>query len=416
MLQDIETGRWTEIGFINGAVVDRGAVRGIPMPVNAALVRQIRFFGGRRRVRVPFQDLRIDSPNERKTLLKATEAVLAHGHFVLGPEVDEFQDAVAARLGRRYAVAVGSGFDALLLGLRALGIEPGNEVIVPAFSEPGVARVLLLAGARPVFADVGPDLTIDPAAVKAQITDRTRAVIATDWAGRLPDLETLLEVAGHDGLPVVEHAAHAFGAERAGHKAGTSGTIGCFCMGPERTLAAGGQFGLVVTDNEAVTKCLKGLRAGCTDGSDSRGGKLVHDARPDTLQGALLLKRLNRVDGVIRIREEHAHFYEERLAGIVGTPPVDPGERHAYWSYTVLAEDRDRLKDQLVGTGIDARVVPESLLLDHPALEGIARGNCPRARELHAKVLSLPVHEKLTDTQLELVVNAVEAFYGKDQA
>lgn len=362
-------------------------------------------------MKVPYQDLSLSSPRERQALLDAIGAVMERGHQMMGPEIEELEGAVARRIGRGHAVMVGSGTAALELALRALGIRPGDEVITTPLTTPSTVNAIRLTGAVPVFGDVGPDLNLDPASVVPLITERTRALLPVHWSGRLCDMDGFWDIARERNLGVIEDGSRAFGGERLGHKSGGTGEIGCFSFNPTKVFAACGEAGMALTDDDGVAERLRLLRLGghaCPQATEPSP-----NARPDSLQAAILLKRLQQVDGILRIREENARLLDEALDGLVTLPPSEHGERHVYQAYTILteADRRDALKAHLAAAGIDARIDPPTLVPDLPAHRENARGDWLHARDLHRRMLSLPIHEKLEEEQVERMADAVRAFF-----
>lgn len=396
------------------------------------------FHGGRvcwsgtkeRVVRVPFLDLRVIDADERAELLEAVEGVLRHGRLVLGPEVEAFERRIAGMCGRRYAVGVGSGTDALFIGLRAAGIgsTPGSvrggerdEVITTGMSWIATANAIVMSGALPVFADVGEDLNIDPASVRSLITPRTRAILAVHNQGRLADVAALRGIADRHGLMLIEDAAQAFGARGSdGRAAGAFGEVGCMSMNPMKVLAALGEAGAIVTDDPAIAERAVALRYnGTVHREDCHWPSL--NGRLDTLQAAMLLRRLDRLEGVLARRRSIAMRYHRGLAepaadGRVRLPieheRLRPLGRDVYYTYTVQLDGRDELMRHLESHGIESRVRHPIILPGHTAYRAAARGRWDRAAVLVDRMLCLPVHEKMSDEQVEHVIASVRSFFG----
>jgi len=362
-------------------------------------------------MRVPFLDLRVTDEGERAELLSAVDAVLRHGRIVLGPETGEFEQRVAERVGRRFAIGVNSGTDALILSLRALGIGPGDEVIVPPLSFVATANTVALSGATPVFADLDDDLTLDPASVKPLITSRTRAIVPVHWAGKVCRMEEIVPLAEKHELFVIEDAAQAFDAERNGKKAGAFGTVGCFSMNCMKVFASVGEAGAVVTDDPALRDKLIQLRYhGLIDKETC--GALSHNGRLDTIQAAMLIKRLDRLDAVIEARRMNAAYYTDRLSGLVATPREDNAGRDVYYTYQILTERRDELMAYLATRGIETKPGHLYLMPDQPVYRDGGKAVCANARKLHPRILCLPVSEKLTEAQREYVAESVREFFA----
>ncbi len=360
-------------------------------------------------MKVPFLDLRVADDAERRELTDALDAVLRHGRFVFGPEVEELEGRLAAACGRRFAVGVGSGTDALILGLKSLGIGPGDEVITTPLSFVATANAISLAGAVPVFADVGDDLNLDPDTIGPLVTAATKAILSVHWTGRVCRMAEIVALAERRGLMVVEDCSQAFGATRDGAPAGSFGAVACFSMNPMKVFAACGEAGFVATDGEDAAETLRALRYNGMVDRDTCG-QVSHNARLDTVQAAMLLKRLDRYADVVAKRRDTALFYDGALAGVVEPPPADGGS--VYYTYTVLAADRDRLRVHLAKKGIETKVQHLPLMPDQPAHRASVRGDCPNARRLMERALALPVNEKVSASQRQYVADCVRAFYG----
>ena len=363
-------------------------------------------------MKVRFLDLSVRDDASRQDLLRAIETVLCHGRLVLGPEVDEFEEAMARRCRRRYAVGVGSGSEALYLGMRALGIGPGDEVITPALSWIATANAIRLNGAEPVFADIGDDLNINPDSVRRLITSKTRAILPVHYNGRICHMSALREIAEEAGLLLIEDAAQAFGATLDLEPAGSFGDIACFSMNPMKILAACGEAGAVLTDREDLFERLKSLRyAGTVDRETCIVPSL--NGRLDTLQAAVLLQRLKSVDREIAARRTSAVQYHVQLRDIVHTPTEAGGEYNVYYTYTILAPRRDELQLFLEAKGIESRVRHRILMPEQPTYRDRVRGQYPNAKRLVEMILSLPMHHKMTENQADYVAESIRAFYAQ---
>jgi dTDP-4-amino-4,6-dideoxygalactose transaminase len=363
--------------------------------------------------RVPFLDLRIDDSTSREGLLAAIDAVFRHGRFIIGPEVEELEKQVATRCGRKYAVGVNSGTDALFLGLKSLGIGPGDEVVTTSLSWIATANAIALTGATPVFADICDDLNIDPASVQRSITPRTKAIVSVHYTGKVCQMSVLIQIAEEHGLLVIEDAAQAFGARHHGREAGSFGVVACFSMNPMKVFAACGEAGMVVTNQEDIYNRLIALRYnGMIDREKCIEVSL--NGRLDTLQAAILLKRLPYVDQIIQKRREIASWYDEQLAELVQIPKEAEGEWDVYYTYTIQADRRDELKAFLEAKGIETRIQHPYLMPEQPAYRDAARGHFPNAQRLVKRILCIPAHEKLTRADVDYVAACIHEFYGRD--
>jgi len=361
--------------------------------------------------KVPFLDLRVQEPAERRELLEAFDAVLTHGRIVLGPEVAQLEAEIALRCRRRFAIGVNSGTDALLLALRCLDLKPGDEVITTSLTWLATASAIRLAGGTPVFADIRDDLNIDPDSVARLVSPRTRALLPVHYTGKVCRMDELDKLAQSHKLSVIEDSAQAFGATLNGRPAGSFGTLGCFSMNPMKVLSALGEAGMVVTDKEDLAARIDRLRYHGTVNRE-RCVEVSWNGRLDTLQAAFLLRRLKRFDTLIARRREIASWYADLLSGVVELPVERPGERDVYYTYTIRGDRRDELKTYLESRGIESKIQHPILTSEQPVHAG-ARGEWTRAAALRDRILCLPVHEKLERLQVEHVATCVREFYRK---
>ena len=360
-------------------------------------------------VRVPFLDLRRQVMSMRAELDTSIGRVLDQGHFILEEQVAAFEAAFAAYCGAGYAVGVASGTDAITIALRALGIGAGDEVVVPAnVCVPTVAGVEA-AGARPVLADPETaSFALDPDQLAEAITPRTRAVVVVHLYGQCGDMSSLLEVARRLNLRLVEDAAHAHGASYQGTPVGSLGDAAAFSFYPTKNLGALGDGGAVVTNDGRTAERARRLRS---YGFDDRGRSILKgtNSRLDTLQAAVLLTKLRRLDTWNERRRELATRYREALhdTGLI-LPAEADGREHVYHHFVVRSRERERLREKLRRTGVGTAVHYPLPIHGHRAYAGLARGADLRvSEELAATVLSLPLYPELTDTEQEYVIDAV---------
>ena len=357
---------------------------------------------------IPFIDLR---PAEDAAVIRAAiERVVASGWFVLGPEVEAFEREFAAASGAAHAIGVANGTDAIALLLRAAGIGPGDEVIVPAMTAAYTGLAVLMAGARPVFADVdAATLTLDPAAAAAAVTPRTRAIVPVHLYGQAADMDGLSAVASRHQLAIVEDCCQAHGATGGGVSVGTRGLGGAFSFYPTKNLGAFGDGGAVVTGDRALADRIRRLRNG---GQADRYHHLEPgiNSRLDEMQAAILRAKLPLLPGVTAERRRLAGAYRRQLpAGVTAIAERDPG--HVYHLFPVRSGERDALQAHLRAAGIET-------LIHYPVpmpAQGAFRGEqpaaaCPMAAQAAGELLSLPLHPALADGDITRVADAVGAF------
>ncbi|HEV2147113.1 MAG TPA: DegT/DnrJ/EryC1/StrS family aminotransferase [Longimicrobiaceae bacterium] len=374
-------------------------------------------------MQVPLLDLTGQYRTVADEVQRALQAVIEEQRFILGPVVDRFEAEVAEHLGVEHAVGCASGTDALLLGLRALGVERGDEVVTTPFTFFATAGAIHNAGARPVFADIDPaTFNLDPAAAEAALGERTRAVVPVHLFGQMAEMEAFRALGDRRGVPVLEDAAQAIGARRLLEDGRwiTTGTLGdacAFSFFPSKNLGAFGDAGMTVTGDAAVAERLRRLRV--------HGGRQMYhheevgyNSRLDALQAAVLSAKLPYLVGWSERRREHARFYDEALAGIGGlaTPTVLPGNESIYNQYTLRVGDgrRDDLAAFLRERGVGSSVYyPVPLHLQECfAYLGCRQGEFPESERAAREVLSIPVFPELTEAQREHVAGAIREFFG----
>ncbi len=350
--------------------------------------------------KIPMVDLGAQTDRLWPELEKALHDVLRSGRFILGPNVEAFEREAASFLGTRYAVGVGSGTDALVLGLRALGVGPGDEVIVPSFTFFATAESVSLVGATPVFAEIEPTtFCLEPDAVAKAISLRTRAIVPVHLFGHPAEMDAIGELARGRGLALLEDAAQSFGAVYRGRKVGGLGNAAAFSFFPSKNLGAFGEAGLVATDDAAVADAVRSLRA---HGSRERymHTEIGYNARLDEIQAALLRVKLPHVAGWNDERRRVAAAYDAALFGVTGLriPRVAPGCTHVFHQYTVRvpAEKRAAAQKSLEAAGISTQVyypIPNHALpMYAKAAPKLPETDCA-ARE----VLSLPIFPELSN-------------------
>lgn len=363
---------------------------------------------------IPFLDLAAEAAASREAVQTAIDRVLTRGWFILGPEVEAFEQAFAAYVQAQHAVGVGSGTDALALALRACGIGPGDEVITVPNTAVATVAAIEMAGARPVFADVDPiTFNLDPASAERAITPRTRALLPVHLYGQAADLGPLLDLAQRHHLRVIEDACQAHGAEYGGTRVGALGDIGCFSFYPTKNLGAYGDGGMAVTNDPTLAERLRLLRA---YGWAERDRSVIRgvNSRLDEMQAAILLAKLPLLDGWITTRRGLAARYGAVLAGVDHLqPPVEaPYGKHVYHLYVVRTPHRDALRAHLTERGIGTLVhYPHPIYLQDAYRDlGYQPGACANAEQAAATICSLPLHPHVTPEQVDRVAAAIREF------
>ncbi len=364
--------------------------------------------------RIPLVDLAAQYPEIRADIDAAIARILDSTAFILGREVADFEAAFASFIGARGAVGVASGTAALHLALRATGIGPGDEVITTAHTFIATAEAISHAGATPVFVDIDPaTFNLDPALVEAAITPRTRAIVPVHLYGQPADMTAISTIAGAHGLRVIEDAAQAHGSEVDGRRTGTIGDLACFSFYPGKNLGAYGDAGAVTGNDESLLASVRKSR------DHGRMSKYEHDEigygeRIDALQAAILGVKLPHLEAWTQQRRDVAARYDEGLADLPITLPIQaPGRRHVYHLYVVRSDSRDALLAHLKASGVDGGVhypVPLHLQPAYASL-GMHPGDLPQTERAAAAVLSLPLYPELTEDRQAVVIDAVRSFF-----
>lgn len=360
--------------------------------------------------RVPFLDLHPMTTEALPAVQRHWADIAESGRFVGGELVERFERDWAAYCGTGHAVGVANGTDALHLSLRALGVGPGDEVVVPANTFVATAEAVVLAGATPRFADVDDDtLLVTPSTVEDALSPRTRAVIAVHLYGQMPDMADILAVTRRAGVPLVEDAAQAQGASWRGVRAGAYGTVGCFSFYPGKNLGAFGDAGAIVTDDAWIAAALRSLRDhGRADGEHVRHVRIGTNSRLDAVQAAVLLAKLPLLDGWNAARRRVAARYAEEFAELpVRTVTEAPGAHGVYHLAVVRVADRDRFRARLAEMGVGTGVHYPTACHEMAPYEAFRTGPLPVAERAAAEIVSLPMFPHLTDEQVRRVVKAV---------
>lgn len=374
---------------------------------------------------IPLLDLSRIDPEMEAELHEVFGRVLRSGRFIMGPEVESFERECAAYLQVRHAVGVSSGTDALLVALMALGVGPGDEVVCPTYTFFASAGSIWRLGARPVFVDSDPRcFTLDPAAVARRTTSRTKAIMPVHLFGQSAEMEPLLDLTKSRGIPLVEDAAQAIGAEYRGRRAGGMGALGCFSFFPSKNLGGFGDAGLVVTDDDALADRVRVLR---THGSRPKYHHAVvgGNFRIDALQAALLRVKLRQLDAATAARQRNAALYDRLLveAGVVGPGgwlelPAVRQSRHIFNQYVIRvrpAGARDALQTFLTTHRVGTEVyypVPMHLQLCFGSL-GHTEGELPIAEAAARETLAIPIFPELREDEIRRVVAHIGAFRAR---
>jgi dTDP-4-amino-4,6-dideoxygalactose transaminase len=366
---------------------------------------------------IPLVDLKAQYATIRDEVRRAIDEVLESMQLTIGPNVKAFDQEFASYIGTKHSIGVGSGTDALQLAIRACGVSGGDEVITVSHTFFATVEAILYANARPILVEVDEKtMLIDPAAVAAAITPRTKAIIPVHLYGRTADLKPLRQIAQDRNITIIEDAAQAHGAFLDdGKKAGAGGRVNCFSFYCSKNLGAYGEAGSITTNDDRLAEELRALRE---HGQSTRYYHPVvgYNARLDEIQAAILRVKLKRLEGWNARRRELARMYDERLKNTGVIAPEIPSDirRHVFYTYTIRVPGgrRDDLRKYLGERGIGTQIhYPVPIHLQQSAeFLGYRKGDMPVTEKVASEVLSLPMFAELTDEQLERVADSVRSF------
>ncbi len=358
-----------------------------------------------------FIDLKSQYAALRQDINARIQRVLDHGQYIMGPEVAELEQQLAARVGARHCVTVASGTEALLISLMALGLQPGDEVITTPFTFAATAEMIVLLGGKPVFVDIQPDTcNIDASLIEARITARTRAIMPVSLYGQCADMDEINAIALRHGLPVIEDAAQSFGARYKGRQSGNLSTLGCTSFFPSKPLGCYGDGGAIFTSDDALAQACREIRV---HGQSKRytHTRVGVGGRMDTLQCAVVLGKLQRFDWEVAQRLELGRRYVEQIAA-AGVPVhtlAQRPDRDCVWAqFTVFVPDRAGVQQRLQAAGVPTAVHYPLPLHHQPAYAHLCCPDCcPHSVRAGERVMSLPMSADLTAVQMDRVVAAL---------
>jgi UDP-2-acetamido-2-deoxy-ribo-hexuluronate aminotransferase len=366
---------------------------------------------------IPFIDLKAQYRALQPQIQERINRVLEHGQYIMGPEVQELEEKLAAYTGSKHCITVASGTEALLISLMALGIKPGDEIITTPFTFVATAEVIVLLGAKPVFVDIEPDTcNIDASKIKEKITSRTKAIMPVSLYGQPADMDEINAIAAKHNLPVIEDAAQSFGAQYKGKKSCNLSTIGCTSFFPSKPLGCYGDGGAIFTNDDAIAQACKEIRV------HGQSARYVHTrvgvgGRMDTLQCAVVLAKLERFDWEVEQRIRIGQRYTELLksssrapSGTVAIQPITvrPNRTSVYAQYTLICADRDSVQTKLKQAEIPTAIHYPVPLNEQAAYKHLCCPDCtPISSQLAKQVLSLPMSPDLSKQDQEKIVIAL---------
>ncbi|QAY92443.1 DegT/DnrJ/EryC1/StrS aminotransferase family protein [Pseudomonas sp. ACM7] len=357
---------------------------------------------------IEFIDLKRQQSRIKTQLDAAIQKVLAHGQYILGPEVSELEEKLASKVGAKYCITCANGTDALQIALMALGVGPGDEVITPGFSYIATAEAAVILGAKVVYVDVDPlTYNLDPRLLESKITANTKAIIPVSLYGQCADFDAINAVAEKYQIPVIEDAAQSFGAAYKDQQSCGLTTIACTSFFPSKPLGCYGDGGAMFTNDEKLAVVLRQI---ARHGQDRRYHhiRIGVNSRIDTLQAAILLEKLSIFDEEVELRQAVAARYDRLLAeaGVESTPHIHPDNKSVYAQYTIRVEHREQLQKKLKDDGVPTVVHYPIPLNKQPAVADQS-ASLPVGDEVARTVLSLPMHPYLSETDQSRIVESL---------
>jgi len=343
-------------------------------------------------------------------LERRMKAVLKHGRYIMGPEIQELEEKLAAYVGVKHCIAVASGTDALLIALMALGVGAGDEVVTTPFTFISTGETIGLLGAKPVFVEIdNRTYNLDSSLLEAAITPKTRAILPVSLYGQCADMDAINTIAAKYDIPVIEDACQSFGATYRGRKSCALSSIGCTSFFPSKPLGCYGDGGACFTDDDEIATKMRQIRV---HGQDRRYHHAVLgvNGRMDTLQAAVLLAKLVVFAEEVEARARIAARYGELLRDVVVVPHIEPRNTSVYAQYTVQVDHREAVQEKLQEKGIPTAVHYPIPLHLQPVFAGLdlPPGSFPVAETAAKRVLSLPMHPYLTNMELERISSALK--------
>ena len=364
--------------------------------------------------KIEFIDLKAQYAALRDEIAQRMQKVLDHGQYIMGPEVKELETALSAHTGAKHCVTVSSGTEALLIAMMALDLKPGDEVITTPFTFAATAETIVLLGGVPVWVDIEPDTcNIDAGKIEAAITPRTRAIMPVSLYGQCADMDEINAIAARHGLPVIEDAAQSYGATYKGKRSNNLSTFGCTSFFPSKPLGCYGDGGAIFTNDDALAQAAREIRV------HGQSARYTHTrvgvgGRMDTLQCAVVLAKLGRLDWELKRRREIGAKYHARLAALdLTTLTVRPDRDSVWGQYTVRVKNRAAVQAALADAGVPTAVHYPKPLHRQPAY--VQYGNpdsCPLSLAAADQVMSLPMSADLSDADMDRVVAALAAAVG----
>jgi len=360
--------------------------------------------------KIRYVNLSVKSNSLRQNYLKSLNKIFKHGQFILGPEVKLLESKLAKFCNRRYAVATGSGTDALFLAVKSLNISKNNEVITTPLSWVASTNAITVNGAKPVFVDIKDDLNIDENKIEKAITKKTKAILFVNFTGKICEVSKIKKIAKKYKLNLIEDAAQSFGSIKNGKPSGSFGDVSCVSLNPMKVLPSLGEAGIVLTDNKKIYEKIKILRyAGTVNKENCYFPSL--NFKIDTIQAAFIMENLKILNKKIQKRNQYAKYYINNLCSKVQTPIILKNEKHSFYSFTIIVNKRNQLKKYLLTNGIETKIQHPILIPKQFAYKNKYKNKLINSERLVKKILCIPINENLQFKQIYYIIKKINMFY-----
>ncbi len=357
---------------------------------------------------VRFLDLSIKNTQDRKDLKEVLERCMDHGEFVMGKEISRLEKSLSEYVSREYCKTVSSGTDALYLALKGIDVKSGDEVITSPLSWIATANAIHMVGAKPVFCDINDDLNLDPNSIEKVISKNTKALLTVDYTGNMAEYAPIMEIASKHNLKLVEDGSQAFGAIYMGKRCGYFGDVSAISHNPMKIFGGLGEIGSVFTDDEEIANKIEILRYNGTFNKEILKYPSLN-FRADSLNAAFLQSRLKTLPKKLKRRAEIAERYTKSLKSVCITPKETKDSQRVFYTYTIQIKNRDALSNYLADNNIETKI-QHPLLMSEQIPYSQCKANTKKASQIIKKVLCLPIHEGLSNEQVDYVIEKVINF------
>lgn len=358
---------------------------------------------------VPFLNLSVTDKELQEGYCQDLVRVMNHGRFVMGSEVESFEELICSHVGSRNAISVSSGTDAVYLAIRSLDLPIGSEIIMPCLSWIATANAVAMAGHVPVFCDIGEDLNIEPSKIEELISEKTGAILTVDYTGNMCDYTKIAHIGNTFNIPIVQDASQAFGASYKNQLAGRQGVTSAISHNPMKIYGGLGEAGTVFTDSDEVAERVRILRYNGTINKEVLSAPSLN-FRLDALQAAFLKTRLKYFAGESACRTKIADYYNKAITATIKKPKTTPNSDRVYYCYTILVEDRDEVVRYLSDKGIETKVQHPILMSSQSPYKSY-KNNVSVGERVVKQILSLPIYPSMPEEHTHYIVDCVNSFY-----